>query len=619
MGPQLRTVLSKLQQLAGRDPAGPLTDAELLRRYQERRDEAAFESLVWRHGGMVLGVCRRLLPGEQDAEDAFQATFLALARSAGAISRRESVGGWLYRVAGRVARRARARTVRHAARDLPDEVAAPASDPAGEAAWRDLRPLLDEEVGRLPAKYRVPFVLCYLEGRTNEETARELGWSRGTVATRLAGARQRLRARLTRRGVAPSAGAVAVALGREATATAAAPAPLVLTTARAALAYGRGEAAGVLVSEPVLTLTRGVLRTMYFTRLSIMAAVLVAAGLAVIAATAAAHHFLADPPGAATAQAPTRGPARQTAGPAGARPKGGQLLFYRQGHLTLLGPDGKGEKKVSKDRGKFMPGHARLSPDGKRVAFLVQAEEDPPRGRDPRQKLYVRDLGGPEPGTDLGVEAQTVSWSPDGKQLAITDFHGDDPKTTKCASWLVDVKTKEKTALKVPDNQMVTDWSRDGRYFLTTEPDARGEEPAARLHLVRRDGSEDRVLKAAGRFAVFGRLSPDGRRVLYMALDPQRQGNKPGENQLGLFVLDIRLGKAVRVEEQPLNGLLMGHCWSPDGKRIAFAWRQKNTPPGQQTESHLVVADPDGRNAVTLATERSEFGGVITLGDPDWR
>src|SRR5262249_5808701 len=159
----------------------------------------------------------------------------------------------------------------------------------------------------------------------------------------------------------------------------------------------------------------------------------------------------------------------------------------------------------SQDRGKFMPGLARLSPDGKRVAFLVQAEENPPPGRDPRRKLYVRGLDEPEPGTDLGVEAQTVSWSPDGKQLAITDIHGDDPKAYKFASWLVDIKTKEKTALKVPDNQVVTDWSRDGKYFLTMAADAKQE--TCYLHLVRRDGSEDRVLTGAGRLAFFGRLS----------------------------------------------------------------------------------------------------------------
>src|SRR6516225_2944512 len=115
MGVQLRTVLGHLQRHACREQTGALTDAELLRRYLNRRDEAAFEALVWRHGAMVLAVCRRVARHEQDAEDAFQAVFLTFARAAGAITRGESVGGWLYRVAGRVARKARARSARFAA------------------------------------------------------------------------------------------------------------------------------------------------------------------------------------------------------------------------------------------------------------------------------------------------------------------------------------------------------------------------------------------------------------------------------------------------------------------------------------------------------------------------
>ncbi len=137
----------------------------------------------------------------------------------------------------------------------------------------------------------------------------------------------------------------------------------------------------------------------------------------------------------------------------------------------------------------------------------------------------------------------------------------------------------------------------------------------ARLHLIRRDGSEDRRLRGV---AAFGRLSPDGTRVLCMAPDPQRKGTNP-QQSFGLFVLDIRNGKLTRVEGQPLNGELMGHCWAPNGKRIAYTWRQTDAPAGQQTESHLVVADPDGRNAVTIASERGDSPGLITLGDPDWR
>src|SRR5262249_38077723 len=149
-----------------------LSDAELLDGYINRREEAAFEVLMVRHGPMVLGVCRRLLCHDQDAEDAFQATFLTLARKAGSIGRREALGGWLRQMASRAARAAKARPVPLQAlrADL-----LPAPDLAQDLLWRDLRPVLDEEINRLPDRYRAPFVLCYLEGRTNTEAARQLG------------------------------------------------------------------------------------------------------------------------------------------------------------------------------------------------------------------------------------------------------------------------------------------------------------------------------------------------------------------------------------------------------------------------------------------------------------
>jgi RNA polymerase sigma factor (sigma-70 family) len=609
------SILGHLQRLAQCQPAGALTDTELLRRYRSHGDEAAFEALVWRHAGMVLGVCRRVLRGDQDAEDAFQATFLAFARATGAIDGGDSVGGWLYRVAGRIARKAGARAAKQRVQPLAD-VAQADGDPAVHAAQRDLRSVLDEEVGRLPAKERVPFVLCYLEGRTNAEAARELGWPTGTVATRLAGARQRLRARLTRRGLAVPAALAAVGIG-DAALAASAPVPLVLVTIRNALAFAHGSAAMSLVSKPVVTLAKGALRNMLLTRIGFVAAALVAVGLIVTAAATAAGHFLDEPPPAA--QAPVHAQAvapKPATGPVAAKPASSRLLIYRQGHLTLIDADGKNEKKVSQDRAKFHPGTARLSPNGKRIAFLVQSPQTPPPANNPRRKVYVRALDEAEPGTDLGVEAQAVCWSPDGKYLAVTDTQGDDPKSETCVSWLVDVKTKEKTALKLPDSHMVTDWSHDGRFLLTTELDVRAKEPVVRLHLIRRDGSEDRRL--AGGMAAFGRLSPDGSRVLCMAPDPQRAG-KDKQDSFGLFVLDIGKAKLSRVEGQPLNGELMGYCWSPDGKRIAYTWRQTDAPAGQQTESYLVVADPDGSNAATIASERGDSRGLITLGDPDWR
>src|SRR5262249_368681 len=163
-------------------------------------DEGAFAALLARHGPMVLGVCRRVLRHTQDAEDAFQATFLVLARKAGAIGRREALGGWLYGVACRVAARARALLLRHRptahrpTADVPEPVGAGAA--VDGASGGEVRLALQEEVARLPAKYRGPVVLCYLEGRTHEEAALDLGWPVGTVKGRLARARELLRRRL---------------------------------------------------------------------------------------------------------------------------------------------------------------------------------------------------------------------------------------------------------------------------------------------------------------------------------------------------------------------------------------------------------------------------------------
>jgi RNA polymerase sigma-70 factor (ECF subfamily) len=175
-----------------------LTDGELLKRFVERHEEAAFAVLVRRHGPMVLSVCRRVLRHSHDAEDAFQATFLVLAEKADRLSRPDLLANWLYGVAYRTALHARQRSARRSEREREAaKMIAPSSEPQGEP--EELQRILDEELHRLPQKYRAPLVLCYLEGKTNEEAARVLGWPSGSMSYRLARGRDLLRQRLQSR------------------------------------------------------------------------------------------------------------------------------------------------------------------------------------------------------------------------------------------------------------------------------------------------------------------------------------------------------------------------------------------------------------------------------------
>ncbi len=178
-----------------------LTDGQLLSRYVGRGNQEAFAILVQRHGPMVLGVCRRVLHHDQDTEDAFQAAFVVLARKAGTILKHDSVASWLYKVTYRIALRSRAEVVRRQSQRQPAIQCA--ADPVlGDVVRNELRQVLDEEVHRLPEKYRAPILLCYLQGQTNEEAAALLHCPAGTVKIRLSRAREMLRKRLVKRGLA---------------------------------------------------------------------------------------------------------------------------------------------------------------------------------------------------------------------------------------------------------------------------------------------------------------------------------------------------------------------------------------------------------------------------------
>ena len=264
----LGEVLRRIGRNVGLQGVLALTDAQLLERFAAGRDEPAFAALMVRHGPMVLCLCRQMLRDAQEAEDAFQAAFLVLARKAGAIRRRPLLSAWLYGVAYKVAARLRGRLWRRHAREKPADLdavyAADQSEPS------DLAPVVQAEVQRLPDKYRDPVVLCYLEGRTHEEAARLLDWPLGTVKGRLARARDLLRSRLMRRGLAPSEGACTAALAvRPATP----PTAVVDATVRAAPLVAAGDpTGGGLASARAVLLSQGVVRTMMLTNWKIAAA-----------------------------------------------------------------------------------------------------------------------------------------------------------------------------------------------------------------------------------------------------------------------------------------------------------------------------------------------------------
>ena len=288
---------------------GGLTDRQLLERFVNRNDssaEDAFTILLERHGPMVWGVCRRLLPDRDAAADAFQATFLVLVRRASAVRVDDSLGPWLYGVSRRVAARARATSLRRRARETGgvEAVAGPAPDP--DRAER--LAILDEEIGRLPERQRAAVVLCDLEGLPHEEAARRLGCPVGTVESRLSRGRQRLRDRLVRRGLAPAAAALWAEMAREA--SAAMPAALIKHSAR----FVTSSPAAGAVPVAVTALAEGVIQMMWLARLKPLVAV--AAALILATAGVAVQGRQQPAPEGAREQAKTAPP--PTAGAGGA-------------------------------------------------------------------------------------------------------------------------------------------------------------------------------------------------------------------------------------------------------------------------------------------------------------
>jgi RNA polymerase sigma factor (sigma-70 family) len=437
-GGHIGRALGRLQGLLGARDAGGPSDGALLRRYVHARDEFAFEALLRRYGPMVLGVCRRLLGSSHDVDDAFQATFLILVRKAPAIGDGERVGSWLYGVAYRVAIRARAQAARDRARHQPlADTPCPESPPATLA--EEVRTLVDEEVSRLPVRYREAVVCCYFEGRTQEEAARLLGWPKGTVATRLNRARELLRSRLVRRGLPVSAGTLLGVLGHG-KADAAVP-PLLV---RAALHTATQSLTSQVLPPAVSGLTGGLVRQIVLARATTVAIGLVSLALAtgtagLVYRTAAARDtrtLLADarpmrgyawdtPPllggGTSPRSGADRQPSKTRAAPTPPRKSGSKAPAGRPGDppvqlaALVLAPDcklvawvgadgtvtfwhqGPGRARISVKGGASLVGMQPLTPDDQRLAeylglsnaISIQAAPGNAVGQDPGHRPTV--------------------------------------------------------------------------------------------------------------------------------------------------------------------------------------------------------------------------------------
>ncbi|HEY1376239.1 MAG TPA: sigma-70 family RNA polymerase sigma factor, partial [Gemmataceae bacterium] len=433
----LAALLRHARAVAGRSPADA-ADRRLLAAVAAGRDDAAFAALLDRYGPLVWAVVRRLLGGGPDAEDAFQATFLVLARSAGSVRHADRLAGWLVGVARRVALKARRAAADPIDPARADQLTAAGDDPADAAARSELQRLVTEELAGLPAKYRQPLVLCYLQGRTHRQAAADLGWPGGSVSRRVEKACALLRQRLARRGVAAPAAAVAAILAGDA---AAVPPALAARAVRLAGLVAAGE---VVTESPVLRLADGVAAAAAVTRWQAgraAATVLLALGTGVglLARPGPPPAGPAQPdlqPQAAAAQVETHGDPL----PAGAVARLGSMRLRGGVYLTSVAfaPDGKsvaaggssgavylwdaatGRLRRSWDDGRGEVGpfglwvHVRFSGDGTRLA--AANERGPAVVRDVASGREVCRVGEPR------TQVFRVWLSPDGRTAAYT--HG---------------------------------------------------------------------------------------------------------------------------------------------------------------------------------------------------
>jgi Tol biopolymer transport system component len=318
-------------------------------------------------------------------------------------------------------------------------------------------------------------------------------------------------------------------------------------------------------------------------------------------------------------------------------PKGpNKLLFFESGILHMIDPDGKNETKLSEKPSGILiiPTTLRLSPDGKKLAYLAVNTEKQERGKGPTRvvnhRLHFKELTDKGLGTDLEIDCLSIAWSADGSQIATSDWI---EQQVSAIHYLVDVKTKEKKKLMLPDNHFIADWTPDGKYLLTRSWVKKDDKQISRLHLMNLDGTEHKVLTDEKTNATGGRVSPDGTRVLCSIPRPPDPKEKVGPKgkpippRTDLHVLHLDSGKLTLVADIAENGTYLSSCWSQDGKQIAYVWRQKleikadDKPIDimmKEVEIHIMVCDETGKNHKSLFSRKVKNGPIV-MGGVEWR
>lgn len=556
----IQGVLTQVRHLQ----ASRQTDAELLERFIAGGDETAFAEVVQRHGPKVYAVCRRVLGQHHLAEDAYQATFLVLAKKAPSVQPPSAVGGFLYGVARKAALEARAlsrRRKQHFVAQPPDRPSAPV-----DCAEPDVLAMLDEEIANLSEKNRAAVVLCEIDGVSRAEAARRLGIAEGTLSSRLAAARKQLATRLQARGVTFSA-ALFTALAGSATAAA----PPALAPA----------------SATVSAIAAGVIRAMMLAKWKVVTT------LCALAAAFTVWSLL--PAGAAPA--PLAKP--DDAG------KDGLIWLHesKANRLIAYSPAAEVVRRLSVPEGQTFLG---LTPDGSKIVYAAKAGG--------RLTYHLRELGADTPGTDLGLDYSPHDlpprWNREGTKFIRR--RGEDPKTIRgvrssvLTYEVLDLGTKATTRIEHPSEHWVMGWAPDQKHFVTMYVGDGNHNGA--LYLTDGTGEPAPLKRVGDQVLAHSEVvaAGDGRTLLVGGVlrTPPRQ---PWHH--ALWKLDVPTGRVTQLIHEEGHGYTEAF-WSPDGSRLCMMWGYVKDPNSSDgwDEQRLTVAKADGADRKTITLRNKAKG-----------